>query len=443
MSKIGIHVSAGNRRGFGEFLQKCADAGSPVPVVFSVDQDVWPDVQTFSPQTRVVFRHQVKDPEGGGMDGPGDTYVGDPVQSARTWLAQNMVSWRKNRAHYYAPLNEQDAGTLAGYTWLNDFSLECLKIADAEGFKLALYGFSGGNPRDGVTDLDRSTLEQKWRELVPSLQYARAHGHILLLHEYGFDSPAANGGPDTSLRASAPNLATRYRRSYRFLFHVNADPPLVISESGPGVGGFAEIGVDRWLADAKWYDGELMQDRIVLGCCLYQLGGVENIREGLGALGNYIAATPTPPPASGELPVVPAVDGPDIVVPPDPIEPPVELIEPPVEPIEPPVEPIKPPVDPSVPPAPLDFEVRLTACRPEPDLDPDKPKKRIILTFEITVTGGIAPYTYTSEGQTLAGPVRERPATRHGTIIESYTVTDASGKTSQRKFFFPASEFPC
>ena len=315
MSKIGVHVSAGNRRGFGEFLKKCADAGSPVPVVFSVDQDVWPDTQTLSPQTIVVFRHQVKDPEGGGQDAPGDTYVGDPLQSARTWLAANLVSWRKNRAHYYAPINEQDAGTLAGYTWLNDFSVECLRIADAEGFKLALYGFSGGNPRDGVTDLDRSTLEQKWERLLPSLRYAKAHGHCLLLHEYGFDSPAANGGPATSLRASAPNLATRYRRSYRFLQQFNADPPLVISESGPGVGGFAEIGVDPWLADAKWYDGELMQDQmIVLGCCLYQLGGVENIREGLDALGNYIAATPTP------------------------IAPLIESIAPPIKPITPPIE---------------------------------------------------------------------------------------------------------
>nr|MBP7690183.1 hypothetical protein [Thermoflexales bacterium] len=223
MSKLGVHVSAGNRRGFGEFLQVCAAAGSPVPVVFSVDQDVWPDVQQFSPQTIVVFRHQNNDPHTGGQDGPGDTYVGDPIKSAQTWMAANMPTWRKNRAHYYAPINEQDAGTLVGYTWLNAFSLECMRVAEANGFKLALYGFSGGNPRDGVTDLDRSTLEDKWRELIPSLQFGKAHGHILLLHEYGFDSPAANGGPATSLRASAPNLALRYRRSYRFLHRFNAD----------------------------------------------------------------------------------------------------------------------------------------------------------------------------------------------------------------------------
>jgi len=430
MSKLGVHVSAGNRRGFGEFLKTCA--GSPVPVVFSVDQDVWPDVQQFSPTTLVVFRHQNKDPRTGGQDGPGDAYVGDPVKSAQRWLAANMPTWRKNRAHYYAPLNEQDAGTLPGYTWLNLFSLECLRLADEQGFKLALYGFSGGNPRDGVTDLDRSTLEDKWRELIPSLQYAKQHGHILLLHEYGFDSPAANDGPRASLRASAPHLALRYRRSYRFLHQFNADPPLVISEAGSGVGGFGSLGQAAWLADAVWYDSELVRDRVVLGCCLYQVGGAENIKDALPALGKYIAATPTPAPESGALPVVLETGGPD------PIEPPPDPIEPPPAPIDPPADPIEPPPAPN---APLDFDVRLISCRRDPDSAPKQ--KRLILTFEITATGGQAPYTYVCEGQSLSSPVRERLATRQGAVIESYTVTDASGQTQQRKFFFPAREFPC
>jgi len=293
MSKLGVHISAGNRRGFGEFLQACVAAASPVPVVFAVDQDVWPDVQQFSPQTIVVFRHQPRTADGGGLDGPEDAYRGDPVQSARTWMAANLPTWRRNRAHYYAPINEQDAGTLPGYTWLNAFSLECMRIAEENGFKLALYGFSGGNPRDGETDLDRSTLEDKWRELVPSLQHAKQHGHILLLHEYGFGSPAGNGGPATSLRASAPDLALRYRRSYRFLHRFNADPPLVISEASAGVGFNANFGAALWLADAQWYDGELMRDRVVVGCCLYQLGGDENFKDVLPALGTYIAAAPT------------------------------------------------------------------------------------------------------------------------------------------------------
>jgi hypothetical protein len=267
---------------------------------------------------------------------------------------------------------------------------------------------------------------------VPSLQYAKQHGHILLLHEYGFGSPAANGGPEASLRASMPNLALRYRRSYRWLARFNADPPLVISEAGSGVGGFGELGQAAWLADAKWYDGELMRDRVVMSCCLYQVGGAENIRDALPVLGEYVAATPTPAPESGALPVIAEAGGPNpIEPPPDPIKPPPDPIKPPPDPIEPPPGPIEP----------LDFDVRLARCRPDPDAEPEQ--KRLILTFEITVTGGTAPYTYSCDGQPLSGPVRERAARRQGAVIESYTVTDAGGQTSQRKFFFSASEFPC
>ncbi|HEY4722871.1 MAG TPA: hypothetical protein VII92_13540, partial [Anaerolineae bacterium] len=308
MSKLGIHVSSGDRRGFGDLLKNCANAGSPVPVIFSVDQDVWPDVEKFSPKTIVVYRHK---PASAGGDAPGDTYHGDAVKSAQAWMALCMVNWAKNKANYYAPINEQDAGDIDGCKWLNTFSLECMKIAEANGYKLALYAFSGGNPRDGSTDLDRTTLEDKWSVLVPSLRTAKANGHILLLHEYGFNSPAIRDGqgnlvaPASTLHASAPNLALRYRRSLHYLSRFDADPLLVISEASAGVGGYDSIGLDVWLKDAEWYDSELMKDRNVIGCCLYQAGGAENIKGAFPKLANYISQTPTPAiPLSGGDPVV-------------------------------------------------------------------------------------------------------------------------------------------
>jgi hypothetical protein len=82
--------------------------------------------------------------------------------------------------------------------------------------------------------------------------------------------------------------------------------------------------------------------------------------------------------------------------------------------------------------------VRLVSCRPNPDQ-----RNGIILTFQIDATGGSGTYTYTCEGQPLAGPIRDRPATRHGAVVESYTVTSSDGQTKQRKFFFAASTFPC
>lgn len=456
MSKLGVHVSSGNRSGFGDFLAKAADAGNPVPVIFTVDQNVWPDMQQHSPQTVVVFRTQ-KNGRGEEIgDGPGGMYQGDPVQAARDWMGEMMPVWRQNPAHYYAPLNEQDSPTLPAFQWLNDFTVECLKVAEANGFKLALYAFSGGNPKDVDTPAPGNpphTLEQAWHELLPSMQRAKANGHILLLHEYGFDSPAVvddNGkviAPKTTLRASVPNLATRYRRSYRYLHQFDADPPLVISESSAGVGGFTSIGLKIWLDDAKWYDSELMKDKVVIGCCLYQVGGAENIRVALPALTEYVSATPTPTtPLSGDLPVMPTDVTPTgervtPVIPTGPTEP-TEPTEPtgPTEPTEPtgPTEPTEPTESlPGTTGGPLDFDVQLIDCRK----DPTRPNG-IVLTFKINVTGGTGPYTYICEGQTLSGPQRDRPATRSGTIVESYTVTSSDGQILQKKFFFPASSFP-
>jgi hypothetical protein len=287
MSKLGFHISAGNHRGLAEALKKCADARNFVRVIFSLDQNVWADTEKFSPQTVVIFRTQ-KNGRGKSIgDGPGSMYKGDPVQTARDWMVEMMPVWAKNKAHYYAPLNEQDPSTLKHFAWINTFTIECMKIAEANNYRLALYAFSGGCPKDLLNPELASqviaTQMQCWDELVPSLRYAMANGHILLLHEYGFGY-----GP---LKKSAPWLALRYRKVYQHL-PVDARPFLVISEAsaGAGFGGNPQV----WLDDAKWYDSEIMKDKVVLGCCLYQLGGAENFVTALPQLADYISQTPTP-----------------------------------------------------------------------------------------------------------------------------------------------------
>jgi hypothetical protein len=448
MSKLGLHISSGNRRGFGDYLQKCAAAGSPVPVIFSVGQDVWPDVQKYSPQTIVIFRTQndVHYKEIG--DGPGSMYTGDPVQTARDWMALMMPAWALNKAHYYAPLNEQDPALLSGFAWLNAFSIECMKVAEANHFKLALYAFSTGNPKDVKYPAlgEPFTRDQAWLELLPSLQMAKANGHILLLHEYGLDF--------VTLKASAPYLATRYRHAYRLLAQYNADPPLVISEASAGVG-YAGIAPKLWVNDAAWYDKELVKDRAVIGCCLYQLGGAENFYTVLPQLAEYVTTTPTPEPLSGDAPVIP---GPDQLadgtpVPNDGGESPQPIPEPGPTPPTPPMpvptptptptpQPLPTPTPEPVPTptpsgGPLEFNVTIARVRK----DPDHPGQ-VIVTFQIEVTGGSGAYQYACEGTALSGPTRDRPSARSGAIVESYKVTSSDGQTAERKFFFAARDFP-
>jgi hypothetical protein len=449
MSKLVVHISAGNQRGLGDCLKKCATAGNPLPVIFSVDQNIWPDIQQFSPTTTYIFRTQHNAQGQAIGDGPGSIYTGDPVQTARDWMAEMMPKWALNKAHYYAPLNEQDPAQITGFTWLNAFSIECMNIAEANGYKLALYAFSGGNPKDVLQPASGQafTRDDAWRELLPSLQQAKANGHILLLHEYGFAY--------VTLQKSTPHLALRYRHAYRFLTQFNADAPLVISEASAGVG-FANVAPNVWLDDVKWYDSELMKDRAVIGCCLYQLGGAENFVSLVPQLADYIAATPTPPPAKQAVPVMPGPDldahgqpvsdeyvfiattgtpptpTPVLVPTPTPAPTPTPTPDPVPTPPTPPPAPTPPPSS-----GPLDFNVTVARVRNDPDR-----KGQIIVTFQIAATGGSGVYRCFCEGMALPGVTRDRSATRSGAIVESYKVTSSDGQTVEKKFFFRARDFP-
>ncbi len=458
MSKVGFHISAGNHRGLGECLQKCTAAGNPLPVIFSVDQNIWPDLERFSPQTTYIFRTQRNLRNQTLGDGPGSIYTGDPVQTARDWMTEMMPVWAQNKAHYYAPLNEQDPAQIEGFTWLNAFTIECLNIAEANGYKLALYAFSGGNPKDVLNPASGRpfTRDDAWFELIPSLQRAKANGHILLLHEYGFNF--------VTLKKSTPHLALRYRHAYRLLTQFNADPPLVISEASAGVG-FAGLAPNLWLDDVKWYDSEIIKDRAVIGCCLYQLGGSENFVSLVPRLADYISQTPTLPEAEQAVPVMPGPDldadgqpvsdefvflattgaTPTPMPVPVPTPPPTPTPEPtPTPPTPTPTptpEPVPTPPTPTPPPTPssgpLDFNVTITRVRNDPDR-----KGRVIVTFQIDATGGSGEYQYVCEGAALSGATRDRPSAKSGAIVETYRVTSSDGQTREKKFFFAARDFP-
>lgn len=448
MSKLGFHISAGNHRGLGDCLKKCAEAGHPLPVIFSVGQNIWPDLERFSPQTVFIFRTQrnVRFEELG--DGPGSMYTGDPVKTARDWMKEMMPVWEKNKAHYYAPLNEQDPAQIEGFTWLNAFTIECMNIAEANGYRLALYAFSGGNPKDVLQPATGKpfTRDDAWFELIPSLQQAKANGHILLLHEYGFNF--------VTLKNSAPYLALRYRHAYRLLAQYNADPPLVISEASAGVG-YAGLAPQLWLQDVKWYDAELMKDRAVIGCCLYQLGGSENFLSLVPQLADYISQTPTPGQEQQAAPVVP---GPDLDANGQPVSDefvfiatagitpaPTPIPTPTPEPVPtaptpaPTPEPVPTPPTPTPTPSsgPLDFKVTIARVRK----DPDRPGQ-VIVTFQIEATGGSGEYQYLCEGMALSGSLRDRQSAKSGAIVETYKVTSSDGQTVEKKFFFHSRDFP-
>lgn len=285
MTKSGFHIASGSRMHFKQVLQACWAAGHPVACIFSVGQDVWPDVRDTYPNsiadadlpTTVVFRSQV-DASGRTIgDAPGDMYTNpNPEAVAIDWMGRLMPKWRQNKAHYHAPINEQDGGPVKDMTWLNRFALKCMQVADENGFKLALPACSTGNPRDDPV----STAEDRWHELLPAMAYAKAHGHILILHEYGLNWPGHDNLPTGTLQNSAPYMALRHRRALAYLLANNAAPRVMITEASPQVGikpALSSLSKTQVLADMKWYDLELQRYGIVIGCCWYGYGGAENL----------------------------------------------------------------------------------------------------------------------------------------------------------------------
>jgi hypothetical protein len=426
VSKLSVHISSGKRDGFGDWLKKSNDAGSPIGIIYSVDENISGDIQNFSPTTKWVYRYQTDEFN----RTPNGFLEGDPIANATDWMTKTrdshhrtlMDNWRLNNADWFDPLNEPVPDIQSKAEWFNTWMLTALNIANNNGFKLAYGSFTTGAPEINVLQF-----------MVPSLRRAKELGAILSLHAYW-------EGNDPSVEV---DNALRYRSIYATLPE-DARIPIVISEASSG-NGYEEStsGIfmgESWVANMARYDVELMKDPYVLGACGFQLGGQEsNMRAILPEYATYIAKTPTP----ANVPVI-LVTPPNTLPQVDPITPiPAPIIDDrsshPIDPVT-----IPNPTEtagnrqPAETNKPLDFDVNVAGCKK----DRDRPNG-IIVAFQFNVVGGTAPYTYLHEGQTLSGPTFDRLATRSGAIIDNFSVTSADGQTQQKKLFFSPKDMEC
>jgi len=164
MSKVGFHISAGIIGGLGDCLRQCAGGRQSAAGDFSVDQDIWPDLERFSPQTVYIFRTQKNVRQRRSWETCRGRCTPAIRSRRRARLAEgDDAMWALNRAHYYAPLNEQDPAQIEGFTWLNAFTSECLNIAEANGYKLALYAFRRWKPQRCAAACQRSPIHARRR----------------------------------------------------------------------------------------------------------------------------------------------------------------------------------------------------------------------------------------------------------------------------------------
>ena len=300
MSKLSVHISSGNRSGFGDFLQKCTQTQQSPPVIYSVNENIAEDLRRFSPTTKWIYRFQ----SAVFNRLPAHFFEDDPAASATNWLTvtkQNgrtlLDNWRLNTADWHDPLNEPVPGTPAQAQWLNTWMLTALNIAHDNGFRLALFSFATGSP-----DYDL------WQFFIPALQLGHTFNAILSLHAYDDDGLITRRA-DGSLTERSLDRGLRYRR-IRSALPPDARLPIVISEASSGNGYDTTLRGQPWVDDMGRYDVEVQRDTDLLAACAFQLGGTEsNLQPILGIYGDYIATHPSSPPDNPPAEELPTDDG--------------------------------------------------------------------------------------------------------------------------------------
>jgi len=262
-SKLGLHtIQPNNALGF---VQSIHDAGACVALVKALGEFGYlRAVKEVSPGTVTVARWgspQAVDPSG------------DPAERAEEILSQHMPHWvyEKDVVDYWEVLNENDPPSIEGHVWLAQFFIAAMDIAEADGYKLAIFSYSTGVPQ-----------WHEWEAIVETGIFAQAKegGHILALHEYNWPVTDYRWGEPTEDLPPYEDrgvLTGRYRYLYRdFLIPRDEVVPLAITESGldPVLGGPPGEGhwKERYVEEMAWYDDRLREDDYVIGAAMFTIG---------------------------------------------------------------------------------------------------------------------------------------------------------------------------
>lgn len=264
-SKLGLHTVSPN--GAFPFVRGITEAGGQIRLMKALGNfGVLREVKSISPATVTVGRWPYVE----AVD-----IWGEPAHAAERVMQQHMQAWQHERdvVDYWEVLNEVNPGNTEGHVWLARFYWAAMDIAEAQGYRLALFSYSAGVPEWA-----------DWSAIVETGIFARAAqgGHILALHEYDWPFLRLNwGGSLPGQPAYDPErgiLAGRYRHLYRdFLIPRGEVIPLAITECGldPGITGAAPSFTwqRQWLNELAWYDSKLVEDDYVIGAAIFTLGG--------------------------------------------------------------------------------------------------------------------------------------------------------------------------
>jgi hypothetical protein len=268
-SKIGTHAIGDG--GTTALVRQVADAGGYVALAKGVtDFGYLCEVKALSPETVTIGRWHSAQWET-------ITSSGNAADKAADYMAEHMHRWESERTciDYWEVLNEVDPPTISGHVWLAEFFKAAMTIAEANGYRLALFSYSMGVPEI-----------YEWEAIAETgvFAQAKAGGHILSLHEYGgpllrdrwgeaLPSYPGQDPQDPSLPRYPDRgvLGGRYRHLYRdILIPRDEVIPLAITEANLAIDD-PDLRAEHFLEDIAWYDDRLREDDYVLGMTIFTL----------------------------------------------------------------------------------------------------------------------------------------------------------------------------
>lgn len=291
--KIGFHAGpGGNRTGIGEYITQLANAGIS-PSIKSTD-DYGPCFEAAQqPIGSIVFRLTTA--------GQNDGYNYDVPDYNKAPQDAAAEHWQRTKAKLPPELNKDKVWVEVTNEvdknkadWLGRFGIAIASLAVPQGYKVALFGFSAGEPE-----------KSNWMEpgMASFLSFCENNKNkvAVSLHEYSYNS-------SLPLSDAYPHLIGRFRELYSVCDTLGIDyPTTLITEFGWEYSNI-QTDIDRALVDLEWAADLYAQYEDILGVNLWYLGGGFNniadkaqrliapvTQEALA----YNPAPPPPPPPNG------------------------------------------------------------------------------------------------------------------------------------------------
>jgi hypothetical protein len=223
-------------------------------IALSMDHnlDTWQQIKQVSPNTFVIGRHYVDDPD--------QIFQDDPESRAEKFFQQMKPDAEKMRGVYDAWMsyNEPVVNTVDAAKALARFHVRWGDLMRQAKLVSCAYSFATGNPELVY-----------WQHLAEGLR----HCDLLSLHEYSAPT----------MDRDATWLCLRYRRALNAL-PADARKPIVITETGIDGGTLpdptqAQKGWTFFTDEAgyldtlKWYDREIQKDDNVIGAAIFAMAG--------------------------------------------------------------------------------------------------------------------------------------------------------------------------